>query len=65
MFGFGRRDVADRLEQPPVVEPVDPFQRGKLDGFKGAPWPTPMDHFGFVKAIDRLGQGIVIGEARR
>src|SRR3546814_2332134 len=30
-FGFSGRDVSDRLEQPPVVEPVDPFERGIFD----------------------------------
>ena len=29
----GRRDVADGLQEPPVVEPVHPFQRRELDGF--------------------------------
>ena len=33
VLGFGRRDVADGLQQPPVVEPVHPFQRRELDGF--------------------------------
>jgi molecular chaperone IbpA len=33
LLGFGRRDVADGLQEPPVVEPVDPFQRRELDGF--------------------------------
>ena len=28
---LGGWHVADRLEQPAVVEPVDPFQRGELD----------------------------------
>jgi hypothetical protein len=32
-LGFGRRDVADGLQEPPVVEPVHPFQRRELDGF--------------------------------
>ena len=32
-LGFGRRDVADGLQVPPVVEPVHPFQRRELDGF--------------------------------
>jgi hypothetical protein len=27
-FGFGRRNVSDRLQQSLVVEPVDPFERG-------------------------------------
>lgn len=29
-FVFGQRDAADRFEQPPVVEPVDPVQGGEL-----------------------------------
>jgi hypothetical protein len=33
LLGFGRRDVADGLQEPPVVEPVYPFQRRELDGF--------------------------------
>ena len=28
---LGRRDVADRLQEPAVVEPVDPLQGGVLD----------------------------------
>ena len=32
LLGFGRRDVADGLQQPAIVEPVDPFERGELDG---------------------------------
>lgn len=43
-----------------MVEPVEPFQGGELDGFERSPWPPPVDHFGLVKAIDRLGQSIVI-----
>ena len=30
LFGFGRWDIADGREQPPVVKPVHPFQRGGL-----------------------------------
>ena len=33
VLDFGRRDVADGLQEPPVVEPVHPFQRRELDGF--------------------------------
>ena len=60
MFGFCWRDVADRLQQSSVVEPVDPFQRGELDGLERSPWSPPGDHFGFVKAVDRLGQSVVV-----
>jgi hypothetical protein len=30
-FVLGRRDVADRLQQAAMVEPVQPFQGGVLD----------------------------------
>ena len=33
-FELDRRHVADRFEQPPVVEPVDPLQRRELDGLE-------------------------------
>jgi hypothetical protein len=36
-FGLGGRNVANGLEQAPVVEPVDPFQCGELDSFQIAP----------------------------
>ena len=35
-FGLGGRDVADGLEQAAVVEPVDPFEGGELDGFEAS-----------------------------
>ena len=30
-LGFSRRNVADGLQPPPIVEPVRPFERGELD----------------------------------
>ena len=63
LLGFGWRDVADGLQQPPVVEPVHPFQRCKLDSLEGSPWPASMDHLGFVKPVDRFGERIVIAVA--
>jgi hypothetical protein len=58
LLGFGKRDIADGREQAPVVEPVDPFERGVLNGFKGSPRSSPVDHLRLVKAIDRLSQGV-------
>ena len=63
LLGFGGRDVANGFEQPAVVEPVDPFERGVFDGLERSPWSPPVDHLGLVKAIDRLGQGVVIAVA--
>jgi hypothetical protein len=57
-LGFGGRDIADGLEEAPMVEPVDPFQGGKLDRFDTAPGTTPADHLGLVEAVDGFGEGI-------
>lgn len=32
-FGFCGRDIADGLEQTSIIEPIDPFKSGELDGF--------------------------------
>src|SRR6476469_5676461 len=63
LFGFGRRDVADGLQQATMVEPVDPFERGVLDRFEAAPRSTPVNHLGLVEAVDRLGQSVVVAVA--
>ena len=60
MFRFGGRDVADGLQQSPVVEPVDPFQGGVFDGLEGSPRPSSVDHLGLVEPVDRFGQGVVV-----
>jgi hypothetical protein len=62
-FGFSEWDIADGLQQSPVVEPVDPFKRGIFDRFKGSPWSSPVDYLGLVKAVDRLSQCVVIAVA--
>ena len=46
LLGLGRRDVADGLQKPAIVEPVDPFQRRELDGLERPPLPTSMDDLG-------------------
>ena len=60
-FGLGRGNISDRLQQSPVVEPVDPFQRGELNLFNLTPRPQSPDHLGFVKTVDRLRESIVVG----
>jgi hypothetical protein len=57
-LGLGWRDVADRLQQPAIVEPIDPFQGRELDGFERPPRPAPMDDLGLVETVDGLGQSI-------
>lgn len=57
IFGFGRRDVADGLQQSTMVEPVDPFERVVLDsvGVEAAPRFAPVDHLSRVGASDKTG----------
>ena len=57
-FRLGRRDVADRLEEAAVVEPVDLLQGGELYNFQVAPGTASTDHLGLEQAIYRLGQSI-------
>jgi len=58
LFELGGWDVAVGFEEAAVVEPVDPFEGGELDHLEAAPRAAPMDHLGFVKAIDGLGERI-------
>src|SRR3984957_3481062 len=59
-LSFGRRDVADGLQQPAIVEPVHPLQGRKLDGLERAPWSASMDDLGLVETVDRFGEGVVV-----
>jgi hypothetical protein len=49
LFGLCGRDISDRFEQAAVVEPVDPFEGCIFHGFKGFPWPSPMDDLRLVE----------------
>src|SRR5687768_9915861 len=55
------RHVADRLEQPAVVEPIDPFQRAVLDRVDVAPRPAVVDELRLVESDDGLGERVVVG----
>jgi hypothetical protein len=57
-FGFGRRNVSDRLQQSAIVEPVHPFERVAFDLPQAAPRPASPDHLGFVEPVDRLDERI-------
>jgi hypothetical protein len=59
-LGFGRRDVADGLQEPAIVEPVHPLEGRELDGLEVPPGPTTMNDLSLVEAIDRLGEGVVV-----
>ena len=53
-------DVADGFEEASVIEPIDPFESGELNGFDVSPGSAPVDHLGLVKSVDALGQGVVV-----
>ena len=57
-FVLGRRHVADRFEQPTIVEPVNPFERRVLYGIEGAPRPAGVDQLGSEEPDDGLGQRV-------
>jgi hypothetical protein len=56
---LGRRDMPNGLQEPVMVEPVDPFQGGVLDLVDALPGAAPADQLGLVQPDDRLGQGVV------
>ena len=62
-FELGRWDVTDGPQQPFVVEPIHPFERGELDLFQVAPGATLSDDFGLEQADDGFGQCVVVGVA--
>jgi len=63
--GFELRgwQVPEVAVQAAGVVPVHPAQGGQLEVLDGLPGPTagrPVDQFGLVEAVDRLGQGVVV-----
>jgi hypothetical protein len=59
-FGFGWRNVSDRLEKPSVIESVGPFERRKLDLLEAAPRPAPPDRFCLIETVDGLGVRVAV-----
>src|SRR5690606_1559643 len=57
---LSRWNITDRLKKALVIEPPDPFERGELDVFESSPRPPLADHFRFVEANHRFGEGIVV-----
>jgi hypothetical protein len=55
LFGFGRRYVAAGLQEPAVVEPIDPQGR-ELYSLEATPWPAPVDHLCLVETVDGFGE---------
>lgn len=65
LLKFCRWYVADRLEKPAVVEPVDPFERCKLHSFDVSPRSASANDLDLVEPNDRFREGVVIGISRR
>ena len=57
------RDIADRLKQSSIVEPVDPCKGCKFNSFEGSPRSSAVNDLGLVKTIDGFGQGVVVAVA--
>ena len=57
------RNITNRFEQTAVIEPVYPLERGVLDLLDVPPRCPPSDHLGFVQAVNRFGQCVVIAVA--
>jgi hypothetical protein len=53
---LGRRDVADRLQETAMIEPVDLLQRGILHAVEVPPRALFAHQLGLAAADDRLGQ---------
>lgn len=63
LLKLGRWNVADRLEQAALAEPIDPLEGRVLDAVEVLPGTLPADQLGLVEADDRLGQGALVGIA--
>jgi hypothetical protein len=62
-FGFCGRDISDRFEQAPIVEPVDPFKRGEFHRLGTAPRAAAVDHLGLEQTVDGFGERVVVAVA--
>ena len=59
-FGLCRKPVPDGLEEPSVVEPVDPLEGCELHRIEASPRASRSNHLRLVQPNDGLGQGVVI-----
>lgn len=60
LFELGRWNVADWLESPSIVEPVDPFKGRECNLLQASPRSIGRDYFCLEEAEDRLGHGVVL-----
>ena len=52
--------MTDRLEQPAIVEPIDPPSRGVLDGLEVAPRPAGVGHFLLEQSDHGLRNRVIV-----
>ena len=57
---FGRRDVADRLEQAAVITPVDPFERREFDGVERSPRTAAPNDLRLEETDDGFGERVIV-----
>src|SRR6056297_386021 len=60
LFGLCWRDVSDGSKQAPVVEPVDPTERGHFQILHVAPRSLAVNQLGFVEAVYGFREGVVV-----
>jgi hypothetical protein len=60
---FSGRHVANRFEQSPVVEPIDPPEGGEFDGLEMTPGAFQLNHFRLEEPDDRFSERVVVGVA--
>ena len=63
VFGFGRRDAAVAVQEPAMVEPVDPFQGCEFEVVEALQRSSVAHEFGLVEPDDRFGQRVVVAVA--
>ena len=63
LFEFGRWYVANRSQEPLLIEPGHPVESGELDIVDSLPRAVLSNDLGLVQADHRFGQRIVIGIA--
>jgi hypothetical protein len=63
LLGCERWQVAERLQQPVVVESREPLQGREFDIRQAPPRASSGDQRGLVEDEHRLGQGVVVGVA--
>ena len=56
-------NLAERLQQAAVVEPVDPLDRREFDAVDVAPRAAAANDLGLVEANDGLNEGVVVNLA--